>query len=76
VGEGWDRGGRRLLRGKQNEIERDGGGRAWGGLGAPGGRGQGRVRSGWAGTGATARTTTDRNPIAKGIRSEARRTRD
>jgi hypothetical protein len=38
VEERWERGGRRLLRGKQNEIER-GRGRTWGGWGARAGLG-------------------------------------
>jgi hypothetical protein len=55
VGEGWERGGRRLLRGKQNEIEREG---------APWAR-----VPGWAGLGhrpgrkPTTHTTTNRNLI-------------
>jgi hypothetical protein len=46
VGEGWERGGRRLLREKQNEIEREG-------LGAHGGRlgRAARARLSWAGSG-------------------------
>jgi hypothetical protein len=40
VGEGWERDWRRLLRGKQNEIERERG--AWG-VGALGAHGQGRA---------------------------------
>jgi hypothetical protein len=48
VGEAWERGGRRLLRGKQNEIEREG---ARMGVGVLGGRDQGGAGLGWVGSG-------------------------
>jgi hypothetical protein len=41
VGEGWERGGRRLLGGKQNEIEREGAR-----MGGGGARGAARARLG------------------------------
>jgi hypothetical protein len=63
VGEGWERGGRRLLRGKQIEIEREGahmgGGGARGMRPGPGRAGLGRVRLGLK---PTTQATTDRKP--------------